>query len=192
MELYHHKNKQSSPFELLWWCEASECYLLVVFAVGLVDRHFLEDRIDQAVLDHFVLIEPLVAIAVFGDAVDGLTGLLGIDAVEAVADAEHFAGFDFKVGGLTFHYAAQQGLVHEIAGVGERVAFALGAGAGEDAAHAGGLADDVGGDIALKETHGVEHGKAGGNTATGRVDVKVDVRFGIFVGEEEELGDDNI
>lgn len=171
------------------------------FGAGLVlgwggvfrdNGHAFENLINQAVLDHFAVIEPFITIAVAGDALDGLAGLEGINLVEAVAYAEHLAGFDLDIGGLPFHHAAQQGLVHEVAGIFEGKAFALGSGAGNDAAHAGGLTHDVRGNIALKEAHGVEDGQPRGNATAGAINIKMDIVLGVVVSEEEKLGNDEV
>ena len=80
--------------------------------------------------------------------------------------------------------------MHEVAAVGEREALALGAAGGDDGAHAGGLPDDVGADVAGDELHRVDDAEPGGDAAAGRIHVEVDVGVAILVGEEEDLSDD--
>ena len=61
------------------------------------------------------------------------------------------------------------------AAVRQGVALALGAGGQEERAHAGALADAVGGDVAGDPLHRVVDRQAGGDAAAGAVDVEVDV-----------------
>ena len=74
--------------------------------------------IDDAIGDGFVGLEPEVAVAVLVDLFDGLAGVLGHDFVHALAEAEHFLGFDGEVGGGALHDAADEGLVEHDAALG--------------------------------------------------------------------------
>ncbi len=82
--------------------------------------------------------------------------------------------------------------MNENARVGQGKALALGAGQQQKCAHAGRLADAVGHHVVLDELHGVVDGQAGGDGAARRVDVKLNVLFRVFAGEEEHLRDDEI
>src|SRR3546814_2492190 len=51
----------------------------------------------------------VVTLGVYGDALDGLAGVLGQDAVQALAQVEDFASLDLDIGGLPL--GAARGLV---------------------------------------------------------------------------------
>jgi hypothetical protein len=120
-----------------------------------------------------------------------LSAGIGEDLVERLAHAQDFAGVDVNIGGLPGQTVHRR-LVDEDAGVGEAEALSLGAAGKQHGGHGGSLADAVGGDIGLDEIHRVEDRQAGGDGATGGVDVEGDVPFGIFSGQEEHLGDDEV
>ena len=69
-------------------------------------------------------------------------------------------------------------LVDHDARVGQRVALALRSGSQQERSHRGGEADADGRDVRADEAHGVEDGHAGGDGASGAVDVHGDV--GLF------------
>ena len=71
----------------------------------------------------------------------------------------------------------------------QRVAFALGAGGEQEGAHAGGLANAPGGDVAVDELHGVVDRKPRRDGAAWRVDVEVNVGVGVFGRQVEKLRD---
>jgi hypothetical protein len=71
-------------------------------------------------------------------------------------------------------------------------ALAVRSGRQQHRAHAGGHADTVGIHVAGQKLHGVVNGQAGGDGAAGRVDVDVDVFFGIVHLQEEELRYDGV
>ena len=75
---------------------------------------------------------------------------------------------------------------------GKAIPLALGAGGQEQRAHAGALADAVGGDVAGDPLHRVVDRHAGGDAAAGAVDVQVDVGLGVLVGQDQHLGDDQV
>ena len=66
------------------------------------------------------------------------------------------------------------------------------AGAEQELAHRGGEAHADGADVGADELHGVVDGHAGGDRATGRVDVEPDVLLGVLALEVEELGGDQV
>ncbi len=87
---------------------------------------------------------------------------------------------------------AAGGLVDHDPAIGEGEALAFGAGCEEQGSHGGGLAEAVGIDVVSHEAHRVVDRKACGDIAARGVDVDVDIFFGIFGAQEEELGDDRI
>src|ERR1051326_4742774 len=72
------------------------------------------------------------------------------------------------------------------------VALSFGAGGEQNGGHRRSLAYAVGDDIGLDQVHGVEDGEAGRGDAARGIDVERNVFFGIFGGEEEKLGDDEV
>ena len=70
--------------------------------------------------------------------------------------------------------------------------MAFGAGGEEHGAHGGLEADADGLDDGFDVVHGVDDGEAVVDGAAGGVDVEFDWFFRVFVGEEEELGDDEV
>src|SRR6185503_15761318 len=59
-----------------------------------------EDLVHNAVLYRVFGRQEVVAVGVLGDGLDGLTGVLGEDLVQAGAQVEDFPGVDLHVGGL--------------------------------------------------------------------------------------------
>lgn len=154
----------------------------------LVGGGWGEDFVDQAVVGGFLGAKELVAFDVLGDLLGGLAGVPGEEVVELVAGLEDGLGLDLDVGRLAVDPAV--GLVDHDLGVGEAVAFALGAG-GEGEGPAGhGLAQAVGCDVAVDVSHGVDDGECVVDGPAGGVDVEVDVLAGLLVGEVEESHDD--
>ncbi len=92
---------------------------------------------------------------------------------------------DLDVRGLTREPAER--LVDHHARIGQCETLALGTGAQQERAHAGGLTDAQGAHIALDEVHRVVDRHAGGDHAPGRVDVETDVLVGILRLEEQQL-----
>ena len=84
------------------------------------------------------------------------------------------------------------GLVNQDAGVGQGVAFFLGARGQKHGGHAGRLANAYGGDFRLDISHGVVDGHACGDAAAGGVDVEIDVLFRVVGLQKKELGDDGV
>src|SRR6266498_2882220 len=60
----------------------------------------LDDLVHQAVRLRFFGGQPVIAVRVLGDLVDGFARVLGEDLVELIARLEHFAGGDLHVRGL--------------------------------------------------------------------------------------------
>ncbi|MEY3456864.1 MAG: hypothetical protein RL215_21 [Planctomycetota bacterium] len=156
---------------------------------GLLGESF-EDFVDEVVLTGFFGGHEVIAVGVFFDFGECLSGVFEEDFVHALFDAEDFFGMDFEFCGGAFH--AGEWLVDHDAGIGEGVSFAWGAGGEQDGAHAGGLSDAVGGDIAADVLHGVIDGHAGGDGAAWGIDVEVDISFGVIELEEEKLSDDAV
>ena len=148
--------------------------------------HAFDDSVDESVLQHLLGVQPEVALAVGGDLLHRVPGGLRIEVVAYILDALHLPREDLEVGGLPLE-AADAALVHQVLGVRKREAAALGAAAGDHAAHAGGLADDVRRDRAGHEAHGVHDAEAAGDAATGAVHVEMDVGLRVLVGQEQQL-----
>ena len=87
---------------------------------------------------------------------------------------------------------AGQRLVDHDARVRQGVALALGAGGQQHRAHAGRLADAVGGHVAGDVLHRVVNAQARRHRAAGRVDVQVDVGLGVVELQEQHLRHDQV
>ena len=66
--------------------------------------------------------------------------------------------------------------------------LALGPGAEEKGAHAGGHADADGGHVALDVLHGIVDGHAGGDGTTGAVDIQLDLLVRVLALQVQQLG----
>ena len=119
-----------------------------------------------------------------------LTGVLLVDAVELLLHPDELFGVDEDVGRGPLH--AGEGLVDHDPAVGQGVTASFGAGGEQERAHAGTLADAIGGDVAGDELHRVVDRHAGGDAAAGAIDVEVDVGLRVLLGEDEELGHDDV
>src|SRR5574343_1398760 len=108
-----------------------------------------EHLVDQAVFCGFVGRHEIVTIGVLFQALKGLAGMLGHDAVQLVLDGQDFLGMDGDIRGLALE--AAQGLVNHHARVGQGKTLALGAGAEQEGAHRGRLADAQRRDVGLDE-----------------------------------------
>ena len=82
--------------------------------------------------------------------------------------------------------------MNHYAGIGEGFALARCSGAEEEGSHGGGHAEADRLDVAGDELHGVVDCQSGGDGSPRAVDVEGDVLFGVFVGEVEELGDEDV
>src|SRR6266542_4164800 len=80
--------------------------------------------VDQAVFLGLLGGDEVVAVGVALDALEGLAGVLGEDLVQAAAEAQHLAGADLDVAGLTATAALHVRLVDHDGRVGQRVAAA--------------------------------------------------------------------
>ena len=114
-----------------------------------------------------------------------LAGELGVEPEHLLLDDGELLGLDGDVGRATGHPA--QRLVHQDAGVRQRVALALGARGQQELAHRGGHAHRVGGDVARRQHHRVVDRHAGADRSAGRVDVEVDVLGRVLGGEQQNL-----
>ena len=88
--------------------------------------------------------------------------------------------------------STDQRLVQHDLAVGKDRALALLAGGQKAGAHAGGHADAGRRHVAAQEAHGVDDPQSRRDAAAGRVDVKLDVRLGIIVGQKQKLRDDGV
>ena len=134
---------------------------------------------------------PEVPVRIRFDLVHRLSGVVGHDLVHGTLHAQHFLGLDLDVLGRAGHVGDGR-LVDQNAGIGQGVTFAGPARREEEGAHAGGHAQAVGLHVGLDELHGVVDGEPRGDAAAGTVDVQLDVLFGVFVLEVEQLGDHQV
>ena len=124
-----------------------------------------DDVVDDSVVLRFGRAHEVVALRVAPDLVDLLTGVVGDDLVQALAEVEDFACVDLDVGGLALVPAGH--LMDEHAGVREREALALRPTGEEQRAHAHGAAHADGAHIRLDELHRVVDREPGVHAAAG-------------------------
>src|ERR1044071_2206963 len=150
----------------------------------------LDDLVHETVTLGFLGGEPVVAVGILHDLVDGSAGVLGQDAVELLARLEHLARRDLDVGGLPG--GAAEGLVDHDLRVREAVALARRAGGEQHRAHAGRGAQGGGADGPLPELPRVLDREARRDDAARTLDVQVDVAVRILALEKDHLGDDQV
>ena len=141
-------------------------------------RSVFDYLVDKSVLHSVLSAHPVVAFCVSGDDLDGLAGVLRENGVETVAGFEDVLSLDLDVTCLTL--CAAEGLVDHNFAVGESESLALGTCGEKESAHGSCHSDADGGYVTLDEVHSVVDSEAGRYRATGAIDVKADVRIGIF------------
>lgn len=149
-----------------------------------------EDVVDEAIVFRHLGCHEIIAFGVVFDGFEGLSAVLGKDAVQFFAQAEDLSRMDLDLGRLSL-YAAQRLMDHDIR-MREGIAFALRTGGQKDSRHAGTGADTDGGDVRTDILHRIIDRKAGGHDAAGAVDVKVDIFRRVFSFQEEKLCNDDI
>ena len=87
---------------------------------------------------------------------------------------------------------AAAGRMHVHRGMRQGKALALGARGQKDRGHAGSDANRPRRHRRRDHVHRIINGQTGVDAAAGRVDVQLDVTLGVFVVEEEKLGDDQV
>ena len=149
-----------------------------------------EDVVDEAIVLRHLGCHEIIAFGVVFDGFEGLSAMLGKDAVQFFAQAEDFSRMDLDLGRLSL-YAAKRLVDHDIR-MREGIAFALRTGGQEDSRHAGTGSDTDGGNIRMDILHRIIDRKAGGHDAAGAVDVEVDIFGRVFGFQEEKLCNDDI
>ena len=149
-----------------------------------------EDVVDEAIVFRHLGCHEIIAFGVVFDGFEGLSAVLGKDAVQFFAQAEDFSRMDLDLGRLSL-YAAQRLVDHDIR-MRKGVAFALRTGSQEDSRHAGTGADTDGRDVRTDILHRIIDRKAGGHDAARAVDVEVDIFGRVFGFQEEKLCNDDI
>ena len=151
-----------------------------------------DDFVDEAVSFSFVSAHDVVAVGIFFDTFEGLPRVSGEDIVEDGAHAHDFFSLQVDIRGLSGDTAGDEWLVNEDAAVRQGVTFSLCASAEEYGAHASGLTDADRGDGAPDMLDGIVDGHTSGDTSARRVNIDLDIFFGIFAFEEEELSNDAV
>src|SRR3954451_20298588 len=157
-----------------------------------VSEHLVlgDHPIDDAVLRRLFRAHEVIALGIAPDLVVFLPGVVGDDAVEALADVDDLLGVDLDVGGLTLE--ARADLVDEDLRVWQRHALALRAAGQQQRAHRHGDADADRRHVGLDELHRVVDREAGVDAAARRVDVDRDVLVGVLALQMEQLGHDEV
>src|SRR3954449_5857383 len=150
----------------------------------------LNDAVDDLVLLRLLRAHEVVALGVLRDLLQRLTGVLGDDLVEPLADVDDLLGVDLDVRRLTGE--AARDLVDQDLRVGQRHPLVRCAAGEQQGAHAHRDADADRRHVRLDELHRVVDRETGVDRATGRVDVDRDVLVRVLGLEVEELGDDQV
>ena len=145
-----------------------------------------DDFVDHAVFLGLFGIHDEIPFDVFFDAFHRLATVLREKFVDHGAHAKNFLGMQVDIGGL----AAETGepwLVNKDAGIGQRKTL-LGCATGEqDSGDGGSLSDASGDHVWFHELHGVVNGEPGCDGAARRIDIELDIAFGIFRLQKEHL-----
>ena len=160
------------------------------FRIDRKVRGAIDDVIDQAVLASLFGTHETVAVGVFLQPLERLAGVPLVDLVELFLHADELFRVDQDLGRGPLH--AGKRLVDHDPAMRQGIPLALGAGGQQERAHAGALADAVGGHVARDPLHGVVDGQARGDASARAVDVKMDVGLGVLMGQNEHLGHDQV
>ena len=150
----------------------------------------LDDAVHQAVVLGFLRRHVVVAVAVRLNLSRALPGMKGKDFVRSFVHPNQILDLDFDIARLPS--AAALRLMNHDAGVGQGKAFALSARAQQHSARAQRLTDAVSVHVAGQKLHRVVNRQAGGNVASRRIDIQVNVLFLIRHLQKKQLGNDYI
>jgi hypothetical protein len=139
-----------------------------LFLLSLID-----DLVNEAVFLGFLGSEEMISLAVTGNGLHILAGVLSQDGIEPLLHIQDTTGLDLDIRSLTLGTA--QRLVDHDLGIGKGNALALGAGGQKEGTNRGSHTDADGGDITLDVFHGVINRHTCSYRATGAVDVELDV-----------------
>ena len=93
------------------------------FMIQLVQ--FINYLVHNAVLNRLLGVHPVIALKVFADALNGLTGILGQDAGTHFLGTQDLLGMDLHISAYGLYMASQRGLVNHHFAVGENIALAF-------------------------------------------------------------------
>ena len=153
--------------------------------LGVVGRRY--DMIDETIRLRFVRAHVIITVGILGDILHRFTGVLGDRLVEGRTPTQDFLGRDRDVRGLPS--SATGGLVDHHPAIWQREALSFGARRQQDGSHRSSHPDAVGHHIALEEIDRVVDGHATRDHAARRIDVEMDILFGIFHLQEQQLSD---
>ena len=149
-----------------------------------------EDVIDETVRLSFISRHEIVAVGVFFDLVQCLTGMLQHQFIHPALGSQDFLGVDFQFHGSPLHPGER--LVDHDSAVGQCESLSLGPGRQQHRTHAGTLAQAVGRNVACHELHRVVDRHPLGDRATRAVDVHMNVGLAIFELQVQQLGNDAV
>src|SRR5437667_3131640 len=161
----------------------SSCLAITASHYSLGGPPAYDYLIDQSVFNRLLGGQEQVAVGILFNSAQILSGVAPDDIVDQFTHAQDLARLNLQVGGLSLRPAKR--LVHHDARMGQRVTPALGARQQQDRGHAGRLPQTEGRDRRLDELHRIVDCESGGNRTARRVDIKIDLLFGIFGLEEQ-------
>ena len=116
--------------------------------------------------------------------------MLEQDRIQLLLDVLEFLGVDHDLLRRALH--ARKRLMDHDAGIGQRTTLSFGPSRQQHSPHRGTLTDAVRGHVTGHELHGVVDRQTCRHAATRRVDIEMDVAFGIVRLEEKHLRDNGI
>mmetsp|Transcript_11770 Transcript_11770/g.17156 ORF Transcript_11770/g.17156 Transcript_11770/m.17156 type:complete len:283 (+) Transcript_11770:105-953(+) len=131
-----------------------------------------------------------VPISILRNLILSLSGIFRHVLVQTSLDEQNLLSLNLNIGSLTLR--TTQRLMNHNPRIRKRLSLPGRTSSEEKGTHRSGHTEADGLNVAGDEFHGVVDGEAGGDGSTGGVDVEGDVLVGIFVGEVEELGDENV
>mmetsp|Transcript_4297 Transcript_4297/g.6301 ORF Transcript_4297/g.6301 Transcript_4297/m.6301 type:complete len:218 (-) Transcript_4297:152-805(-) len=150
----------------------------------------LDNFVNQSVIHSFVGGHEEISVGILCNFFNGLIAVIGHKLVKTRLGKQDFLGLNFNIGSLSL--CASQGLMNHNTCIGKRTAFAGCSGTQQEGTHTGSHTKAYRADIAGDVLHCVVNSHTGRHGSTGRINVKCNVLFGIFIGQIQKLGHQHI
>mmetsp|Transcript_10087 Transcript_10087/g.20763 ORF Transcript_10087/g.20763 Transcript_10087/m.20763 type:complete len:265 (-) Transcript_10087:122-916(-) len=131
-----------------------------------------------------------IPIAIGLDLLLRLIAIIGNISIQHLPDEQNLLRLNLDIGRLPLRPSER--LMNHDPGIGKRPPLPRSSRPEEECPHRRRHSETDGLDVAGDELHGIVNGEAGADGAAGGVDVEGNVLFGVFVGEVEELGDEDV
>mmetsp|Transcript_36244 Transcript_36244/g.79336 ORF Transcript_36244/g.79336 Transcript_36244/m.79336 type:complete len:311 (+) Transcript_36244:182-1114(+) len=180
----HSKNKRTAAAVVAVALQGGHGRLLNAAGLGL------NDLINDTIIHSLLRSHEEITVTVLLNLILGLIAVFGNVGVEHFPNEQNFLGLNFNIGSLTLRPAER--LMDHNARVGQRSTLTLGTCAEEEGAHTGRHTEAYGRYVTGNVLHGVIDGHTGRDGSAGTVDVESNVGLGIFVGQIEQLGNEDV